>query len=384
MLKRLWILLPVILLCLVLGAKEVPREASSQTQGRPNILLVLTDDQDVGSVSEMPNVQSQLVDRGTTYDRAFVTTPLCCPSRASILRGQYAHNHKLWDNKAPEGGFRGFQELGLEESTVARWLDEAGYHTGFIGKYLNEYGSYEHPTTHVPPGWDWWIGYEGGPQAQHTEGAFKVNDQAKVERIEAVTGYDTDYFARKAETYIKNRQASKPWFLMVATNAPHVPAQASARNDNAYAGHTMPKTPSFNESDISDKASPWRDNALLPEECPRTGRRGLARPHGVAEGRRRHDRKAARGAARGGIRAGDLRDPHLRQRLRALPEPHLLQGRALRARPAGAVHRPGPWGFEGQGRPPSGRQHRPRPHLRPVGEGEGPGLRGRAQPRPPH
>jgi hypothetical protein len=75
MLKRLWILLPVILLCLVLGAKEVPREASSQTQGRPNILLVLTDDQDVGSVSEMPNVQSQLVDRGTTYDRAFVTTP---------------------------------------------------------------------------------------------------------------------------------------------------------------------------------------------------------------------------------------------------------------------------------------------------------------------
>ena len=126
MLKRLWILLPVILLCLVLGAKEVPREASSQTQGRPNILLVLTDDQDVGSVSEMPNVQSQLVDRGTTYDRAFVTTPLCCPSRASILRGQYAHNHGLWDNKAPEGGFRGFQELGLEESTVRRgWMRQA-------------------------------------------------------------------------------------------------------------------------------------------------------------------------------------------------------------------------------------------------------------------
>ena len=101
-------------------------------------------------------------------------------------------------------------------------------------------------------------------------------------RIDATKEHDTDYFARMAETYIKNRQASKPWFLMVATNAPHVPADATARNDNAYGGHTMPKTPSFNETDISDKASPWRDNALLPEECPRTGRRGLARRSGAS------------------------------------------------------------------------------------------------------
>jgi arylsulfatase A-like enzyme len=169
--KRVWILLPVIFLCLLVGAKEAPREA------------------DVGSVSEMPNVRSGLVERGTTFDRAFATTPLCCPSRTSILRGQYAHNHNLWDNKAPDGGFRGFQELGLEESTVATWLDEAGYHTGFIGKYLNEYGDYEHPTTHVP-------------------------------------------------------------------------ADATAPNDNAYGGRTMPKTPAFNEADLSDKAALWRDNAL--------------------------------------------------------------------------------------------------------------------------
>ena len=120
----------------------------------------------------------------------------------------------------------------------------------------------------MPPGWDRWIGYEGGLQEQHTRGAFKVNDQGKVARIEAVSGYDTDYFARKAETYIKNREAGKPWFLMVATNAPHVPADATARNDNAYAGHTMPKTPSFNEADVSDKAAVWRNNPQLPEECP--------------------------------------------------------------------------------------------------------------------
>ena len=73
--KRVWILPPIIILCLVVGAKEAPREPSFQSQVRPNILLVLTDDQDAGSISEMPNVQSQLVDKGTTYDRAFATTP---------------------------------------------------------------------------------------------------------------------------------------------------------------------------------------------------------------------------------------------------------------------------------------------------------------------
>src|SRR5215211_3849433 len=90
LLKRAWMLLPVLLLCLVAGTQEVPRHAVSQTPQEPNILLVLTDDQDVGSVLRMPNLQSKLVDRGTTFSRAFVTTPLCCPSRTSILRGQYA------------------------------------------------------------------------------------------------------------------------------------------------------------------------------------------------------------------------------------------------------------------------------------------------------
>src|SRR5215210_3776534 len=111
-------------------------------------------------------------------------------------------------------------------------------------------------------------------------------------------------------------------------------------------------------------------------------RRALARPHRVPEGCRRHGRKDGRGAARGGFRAGDLRDSDLRQRVRAVPEPHLLQGRALRALTAGAVHRPGPGGARGSGRRSSGRQHRPRPDVRPVGEGPAAGLRRRAQPRP--
>ena len=261
-------LLPVLLLCLVAGAQEVPRRAVSQTPQEPNILLVLTDDQDVGSVSKMTHLQSEIVDRGTTFSRSFVTTALCCPSRTSILRGQYAHNHKVWTNHYPDGGFKRFKELGHESSTVATWLDKVGYHTGYIGKYLNEYGSYDKPTTHIPPGWDRWIGYEGGAHDQSVNGAFKVNDQGNTVRIDANIEQDTDYFARKAEDYIRNRKVGKPWFLVVATNAPHEPALTSERNNGTFAGSTMPTTPAFNEADISDKASIWQDNPQLPDECP--------------------------------------------------------------------------------------------------------------------
>ncbi len=250
--------------------QEVPQQSKTQKVSRekPNILLVLTDDQDVDSLSEMPNVQSRLIDRGTRFSRAFATTALCCPSRASILRGQYAHNHGVWDNVYPDGGFERFRELGHEDSTVATWLDEAGYQTAYMGKYLNQYGSYKEPTTHVPPGWDRWIGYQGGPNQQKNNGAFKVNDQGTIARVDTDSEMDTDYLARRAEAFIRNRTADTPWFLVVATNAPHGPFLASQRNDGAYAGHTMSRTPNFNEGTISDKASVWRDNPRLTDECP--------------------------------------------------------------------------------------------------------------------
>ena len=242
------------------GAQEPPTP--------PNILFILTDDQDVASVSEMPNVRSLLAAEGTSFERAFVTTALCCPSRSSILRGQYAHNHRIWTAREPLGGFGRFQDLRLGESTVATWLDGAGYHTGYMGKYLNEYGSFDEPVRHIPPGWDRWVGYEGGPTQQLLDGAFKVNDQGAVDRVDTKVIHDTDYLAREAEAYIRNRNAENPWFLAVATNAPHEPADASGRNDGTYAGRAMPRGPAFNEADVSDKASPWRDNPRLPKECP--------------------------------------------------------------------------------------------------------------------
>jgi len=109
----------------------------------------------------------------------------------------------------------------------------------------------------------------GGPQEQLRNGAFKVNDGGEVDRIDTGAMHDTDYLAGEAEAYIRNRSAENPRFLAVGTNAPHKPADASERNDGTYAGRTVPRGPAFNEADVSDKASAWRDNPKLPKECPK-------------------------------------------------------------------------------------------------------------------
>jgi N-acetylglucosamine-6-sulfatase len=144
---------------LVLGVAAPPGqvdESVAQTQERPNIVFILTDDLDTESVSVMPELKSLLIDEGTTFNNAFVTDPLCCPSRATFLRGQYSHNTKIAGNSAPEGGFGKFRRLGLERSTVATWLDDS-YDTFYAGKYMNGYDD----TTHVPDGWDRWYGWLG-------------------------------------------------------------------------------------------------------------------------------------------------------------------------------------------------------------------------------
>ena len=101
------------------GGAGSGEEASSAPAEKPNVIMILTDDLDKASISRMPNLRSLLIEQGTTFENAFVTDPLCCPSRATILRGQYAHNHGVLGNWWPRGGSRKFRELGREGSTVA-------------------------------------------------------------------------------------------------------------------------------------------------------------------------------------------------------------------------------------------------------------------------
>ena len=133
------------------AARGKPREDKDRPPKPPNIVFVLTDDLAVDDLNQntlghMPNLRA-LMEKGTTFDNACVSNALCCPSRATILRGQYTHSHQILSNDPPLGGFEKFRSLGHEDSTVATWLDGAGYQTSLLGKYLNGYSG-----TYVPPG----------------------------------------------------------------------------------------------------------------------------------------------------------------------------------------------------------------------------------------
>jgi arylsulfatase A-like enzyme len=147
--RRLGLLL--LLVTFVVGGPEVPSLPADPTS-RPNVVVIMTDDQTLESLRIMPKTLALVGTRGTTFSNAFVSYPLCCPSRATFLTGQYSHNHGVASNKMPAGGYRKLDHA----NTLAAWLQEAGYHTIHVGKYLNEYGL-ENPTE-VPPGWSDWQG----------------------------------------------------------------------------------------------------------------------------------------------------------------------------------------------------------------------------------
>jgi N-acetylglucosamine-6-sulfatase len=134
-------------------------EAQAQTvttvSAKPNIVFILTDDMRKDDLKVMPKTKELLQSKGMTFENAFVSNSLCCPSRATIMRGQYSHNNGVWSNDpttdpSTSGGWETYKSVGDEEDNVATRLDVAGYRTALIGKYLNGYRN----TTDVPPGWD--------------------------------------------------------------------------------------------------------------------------------------------------------------------------------------------------------------------------------------
>jgi len=213
---------------------------SPENEEHPNIILILTNDQDVESISHMPKLQSLLVEQGMTFENAFVTNPLCCPSRATILRGQYSHNHGVLTNQPPIGGFEKFRDSGSEKSTVATWLHSANYRTVYIGKYLNG-----KPRGYEAPGWD----------------EFSVSGYAKTDV------YSTDWFADEASGFIKRMKGERePFFMHLSTKTPHKPAIPAPRHENAFPGIRAPRPPSFNEKDVSDKPEWIRERPSFSPE----------------------------------------------------------------------------------------------------------------------
>ncbi len=230
---------------------------------KPNIIFILTDDQDVETLAHMPRVQALLVKQGLAFKNAFVTYSLCCPSRASILTGQYPHNHNILHNAPPLGGFVKFRDQGQERSTVATWLRAAGYRTALFGKYLNGYPTADDPT-YVPPGWDAWYGkFQTGPNIGDYFG-YKLNENGReVAYGSQPSDYLTDVLVEKAVAFIQSAAGdrTRPFFLYFAPYAPHAegvpngPPTPAPRHKGALAHMTAPRPPSFNEADVSDKPS---------------------------------------------------------------------------------------------------------------------------------
>jgi arylsulfatase A-like enzyme len=188
--------------------------AARKLPKHPNIVFILSDDQRTNTMNVMPKVQQLLVDHGIDFTNAVVSNSLCCPSRSTILTGNYSHTTHVYLNHGADGGAAGFLKFHDDQSTLATWLQHAGYATGLFGKYLNGYHA-----PYVPPGWTTFNAfnyanvYYGGQVAENG-----------VVHIMPKTAYSTRYFGSMVTRFIKRQPRSKPFFVYYAPYTPHQPA----------------------------------------------------------------------------------------------------------------------------------------------------------------
>ena len=266
----------------------------------PNIVVVMTDDQDVRSMHVMNRVERLLGEGGVELTDSIVADPLCCPSRATYLTGQYAHNHGVLRNNPPYGGFPAL----IDRETLPVWLSRAGYYTAHVGKYLNFYGG-----NVIPRGWDEW--HSLSAQYVNRMWGYLINDDGTKSfygqpDVEEPAFYQTDVLAQKSIDVIAERAARRrPLFLSVSTLAPHAEdgdvveappnPRPAPRHAGAFAGRPLPPSPAFAEADVSDK--PLEIQAL-PQPSVRGRRGGLARTARQPARSRRDGRRDRPGAAR--------------------------------------------------------------------------------------
>jgi N-acetylglucosamine-6-sulfatase len=220
--------------------------AAGAASGRANIVFVLTDDLSRDLVRFMPQVQA-LEARGMTFDNYFVSDSLCCPSRSSIFTGDFPHDTGVFTNAGADGGIGAFLAHGDESRTFNVALQQAGYRTALMGKYLNGYlqGPNRSPVpgTYVPPGWSEWdvSGYG------YNEYDYPLNENGVVHRFgHGPQDYLTDVLARKAVGFIDQSAGSRrPFFLELATYAPHFPYTPAPVDAGAFPGLKAPRPPNF-------------------------------------------------------------------------------------------------------------------------------------------
>lgn len=252
---------------------ESPASLERFEDSRPNIILVVTDDQPYHTVDYMPFVKTELMKNGVVFENGFATTPLCCPSRASILSGQYAHNHQVLTNTLPLGGATKF----ASQSSFSILLQEIGYTTAYLGKYMNGYDDIT-PLGTVPPGWDVWNVFLGKNLSTNEDAGnlqyfynFSLSQNGEiVEYPRNNANFSADVITWKALEFIRDSKDT-PFFMTVNYYNPHSPYISAPRHKESFRASTgwdwvQYRSPSFNEENIRDKPDYIGDLSPLSEE----------------------------------------------------------------------------------------------------------------------
>jgi arylsulfatase A-like enzyme len=222
-------------------------DTTNRPSDRPNFVVIMTDDQRMETLSKMPQTQKLLTDKGVDFKNSFVVNPECCPSRAATLTGNYSHNTGVYRDQPPHGGVKSFVQHHNERSTIGTWLNDAGYTTALMGKYLNGYKG-----TRIPQGWDSWTAFNVPHSGTGHYFNYDLNINGNLKHFgDAKDDYSTDVLAQKASTFINN--ASGPFFLYWAPSAPHKPAVPAPKYQHAFANLPKWRPESYNERGIKDK-----------------------------------------------------------------------------------------------------------------------------------
>jgi N-acetylglucosamine-6-sulfatase len=230
-------------------ATSCSRTLNHERSAKPNFVFIIADDMRKDDLKYMPKTRVLLGEKGMSFSRAFVSNPLCCPSRATIMRGQYAHNTGVWSNgPGPNGGWRAYKGNGNEQDNLPTRLQEGDYRTALIGKYLNFY----HGTT-VPPGWDKWFATFAFDYFD-----YDTNDNGTIRHFGTREGHYLTYVLRRQSLKFIDSSTTfdKPFFAYIAPNTPHGPSTASPRDRHSFDRETFTLPPSVDEEDVSDKP-PW-------------------------------------------------------------------------------------------------------------------------------
>jgi arylsulfatase A-like enzyme len=268
---RAWTTLAAAVVLLAIAGAAVAARDARGASSQKNVAFILTDDMTTSELSAMPNVQSLLSAQGTTFNEAYVSFPLCCPSRATMMSGQFMHNHNVRGNFPPNGSWLRF--IPHESDDLPVWLNDDGYHTIHIGKYMNGYpgGTPTIPappgdTFPVPQGWDEWYGKVSEDALYFNYQLIEKTGPNAIPHItfygDQPSDYQTDVFADRAVDFVNdNSVGDQPFWLNLWFNSPHGPFDPAPRDRFRLSGTPLPKLPAFNEKDIKDKPKWFRKQA---------------------------------------------------------------------------------------------------------------------------